>query len=153
MWQTPKKVVWGFPGTPANWMTGEIRSFGNAEDWEKSLYVTQNLDALGTPEDSGSCEIREVGRSGAYERFGSFERFEGIGKSGDWGKSLYLAEVRTAGRANTWGANELGNWEIGGFRRLEGFGDWGIWENREIREIRKSGIFGREGISGEWEIK
>ena len=55
----------------------------------------------------GNWEIWEVGRSWTYQGFGICEGFEKFGKSGDWGNSLYVAEMGNAVKANTWGDDEL----------------------------------------------
>ena len=119
---------------------------------EKSLFEAR-IENLLEPR-----RIREIGR---------FRKLRDPGDSGDWGKSLYLADVGNAVGANTWGAGELGNWGLGGFRRLEDPGDWDVREmercgrfgrfgklgDSEIRESRKFGRFGRLGVSGDREIR
>ena len=66
------------------------------------------------------------------------------GDSGDWeirelwviGKNRYMWQKwGTVVGANAWEADELGNLGLGSFRGLE---DSGVWEVREIREIRVS---------------
>ena len=94
---------------------------------EKSLFEAR-IENLLEPR-----RIREIGR---------FRKLRDPGDPGDWGKSLYLADVGNAVGANTWGAGELGNWGLGGFRRLEDPGDW------DVREMERCGRFGRFGKFG-----
>ena len=93
--------------------------------------------------------IREIGR------------FRRLGDPGDWeirgfgglGKSLYVAGVGNAVGANTWEADELGNWGLGSLRRLEDSGDWKVSEIGKFGRIRRFGGFGGVENSGVWEIR
>ena len=118
---------------------------------------------------------------------GNLQRFE---DSGDWEKSLYVAKQKgvyvsgdeNAGGTNAWVADELGNWGLGRFRRLEASEVWKVQDlgntgnggkslyvaknknlpktrrNRKIRSFRKlrklwgTRRLGRFGKTGEHEI-
>ena len=78
---------------------------------------------------------------------GGFGSLGDSGAPGDWEKSVYVAEVGTAVRANARKADDFGTWGLGRFRGLK---DSGVWEVREIGEF---GRLGNSGDSGDSEIR
>ena len=120
------------------WELGRLGSLG---DWE--------FPEMGRLED---LEIREIGGNlFAWQKkrtswnLGGFGRLGDSEASGDWEKSVYVAEVGNGVRANEWKADELGNWGLGRFRGLE---DSEVWEVREIGEFGRLGNSGDSGDSG-----
>ena len=55
-----------------------------------------------------------------------------------------MTEVRNAAGVDAWTADELGNWELGGFGRLEASG---------VLKVQKFGSLELLGNSGVWKIR
>ena len=117
-WEIPEiRKILGIWDTRKDRETRKIQEFTENGEIGEKRYTSKNLGTFWNPrgfrgimclEDPEDWEIPELGNCENRE-FGSFGEFGCYRASGNWGKSLYVAEVRDAVGANARTADELGN--------------------------------------------